>query len=134
MVEAVVALVVIGMASVPITLLISQSIDQLSRVADANARASAVESALALIDPINPLETPSGEIDMGEISLLWESEVLVAPNTDIKIGAMLASYNIGFYDVQVDLLKEQSPWFSFSVRKVGYLRREIDGNLLGNSQ
>lgn len=134
MIEAIVALVVIGVASVPLSLLISQSIDQLTRITEANERAAAVDSALALMDPVNPLETPEGAIDMGTFSLSWTSNVLVQPNPDVKVGATLATYSIGFYEVEVDLQKDQRPWFSFSLRKTGYKRREFDGNLLGGTQ
>lgn len=133
MVEAVVAMVVIGMASIPISMLITQSLDQLNRVAEANARANAIESALAVIDPMNPMKTPSGEIEMGDISILWNSTVLVPPNQSIQIGAGLAGQSIGFYNVSVDMQRNNQLWFSFSVRKVGFKRFEVDAQTLGTS-
>lgn len=134
MIEAVVAIVVIGMTVMPITLLISQSLDQLRRVAEANTRAAVVESALSIMDPVNPLETPTGQVEMGDISLSWNSEVLVPPNTNIQIGSGLAGFELGFYDVEVELSEEGRSSFSFSLRKVGYKRRQIDAMFLGNSQ
>lgn len=131
MIEAVVAMVVIGMASIPISMLISQSLDQLSRVVEANARANAIESALAVIDPMNPMDTPSGEIEMGDISMLWESTVLVPPNPSVQIGASLAGQSIGFYNVDINMVKNNRPWFSFSLRKVGFRKFEVDLKLLG---
>lgn len=127
MIEAVVALVVIGVAAIPITVLISQSINQLGKVAEANSRAAAVTSALAVVAPINPLETPSGAIELGSLSIAWRSTVLVPPNENIQIGSGLGGYKVGFYDVEIDLLRQDTPWFSFSLRKVGYERRQIEG-------
>ena len=120
LIEAIVAITIIGVAAMPIMLLISQSLDQLTRVADANERAFAMESALAIIDPVNPLVTPTGSIEMGEIILNWSSETLVPPNKNVKIGTGLPGYSVGFYNVEMDLLKEGNPWFTFSTRKIGF--------------
>ncbi|MDE0801057.1 MAG: prepilin-type N-terminal cleavage/methylation domain-containing protein [Rhodospirillaceae bacterium] len=119
-IEAIVAMAIVGMAALPILLLISQSLDQLTRSADANERASAMQSAIAIIDPINPMNTPSGETSMGTISFTWTSELLVAPNDGEQVGAGLPGYRVGFYKVTIDVTKMGSPWFNFDMRKVGY--------------
>lgn len=133
LIEAIVAMTIIGTAALPIMLLLSQSLDQLARVADANARAAAIESALAIIDPINPSITPSGEIEFGSISFSWTSEVLVPPNDSVQPGTGLVGFYVGFYNVEIVLMKEDAPWFSFSTRKVGYTKIQsgnpfTDGN------
>lgn len=131
-IEAIVAMAIVGMAALPILLLISQSLDQLTRAADANERASAMQSAIAIIDPINPMNTPSGEISMGTISFTWTSEALVAPNDGPQIGAGLAGYIVGFYSVKIDMTKMENPWFSFDMRKVGYKKLQ-SGSPFGGS-
>lgn len=123
-IEAIVAMAIVGMAALPILLLISQSLDQLTRSADANERASAMQSAIAIIDPINPMNTPSGETSMGTISFTWTSELLVAPNDGEQFGAGLAGYIVGFYKVKIDVAKMENLWFSFDMRKVGYKKIE----------
>lgn len=120
-------MVIIGMAALPIMLLISQSLDQLTRANDANERASAMQSALAILDPINPMETPNGKISLDSHSFTWTSEAIVPPNDGVQIGAGLAGYLVGFYDVQIDMYKVDQPWFTFSLRKVGYEKIEGDG-------
>lgn len=132
--EAIVAMTIIGTAALPIMLLVSQSLDQLTRVADANARASAIESALAIIDPVNPLTTPSGQIDLGSVSFSWNSEVLVSPNDTVQPGTGLVGFFVGFYEVEIDFLKEDQPWFSFSTRKVGYQRVQTGNPFVGGNQ
>lgn len=120
LIEAIIAITIIGMTFLPIMALISQSLIQLISVEEAQARAAAMESALAMIDPINPLETPQGQIMIGETDLTWQSELIVEPNETIQIGAGLAGFNIGFYAVTVALSRQGAPWFSFECRKVGF--------------
>lgn len=120
-------MVIVGLAALPIMLLISQSLDQLARASDANERASAMQSALAILDPINPMETPNGEVSLNAHSFKWSSEALVAPNDSAQIGVGLAGYLVGFYDVEIEMYKLEEPWFSFSLRKVGYKKVQGDG-------
>ena len=132
--EAIVAVTIIGMTIVPIMALISQSVVSLSKVDEAQSRAAATESALAVIEPVNPLETPKGEIDMGETKLTWESETLVEPNESMQIGTGLSGYNVGFYAVTVLLHRNGEPWFSFEARKVGFRRIRGDGPFMNTSR
>lgn len=126
-------MVVIGMASIPLTMLISQSLDQLARIAESNARAAAVETAISAIAPINPLDRPTGQIEMGELAVLWTSSVLVEPNENIQLGSGLGGFKLGFYNVQVEMLREDVSWFTFSLRKVGYDRRDVSAILAGGN-
>jgi len=126
LIEAIVAVAIIGMTVLPIMLLISESLTQLSRAANASSRSIAMESILALIDPINPLSTPAGAIDMGSYSFSWSSTVLVNPNETIQVRTGLAGYKVGFYNVEVNVQKEDDDWFNFSARKVGYQRIAVN--------
>ena len=106
----------------PIMNLLGQSIAQLTIAGKANNRAVATESALAVLDSINPLLTPSGEIQITDTLLTWDSEMIVEPNEIPQIRAGLAGYSVGFYKVTVSLIREEEPWFTFELRKVGYNR------------
>lgn len=119
-IEALVAIVILGMAAIPILTLLGQSVDQLRRTAETTARAEAMISALAVIDPINPMDQASGEIEMTDFTLSWTSEEVVAPNDNVTIGAGLAGYSVGFYVVEVSLWQDGNPWHTFTVRKSGY--------------
>ncbi len=121
-VEAIVAVVVMGIAILPIMALLSQSLSQLTAAGEANERAAAMESALAIIDPVNPLQFPNGSTSMGNTELNWTSSLLVEPNETVQLRAGLAGYSVGFYDVIVSLSKNGELWFSFNTRKVGYRR------------
>ena len=128
LIEAIVAMAILGAAILPIMALLSQSINQIHKIAESNAKSAAKNSALSVIDPINPMETPNGEIDMGDFNLLWSSELIVPPNKEIKIGTGLAGYKVSFYLVKVELFKENKPWFYFTARKLGHERfKSING-------
>ena len=127
-IEAIVSMVILGMAMIPIMALLSQSINQLNRISESNAQSSAIESALAVIGPVNPMNTPSGEIEMGNYTLIWNSEILVPPNQDVVIGAGLAGYRVGFYNVTIEFYKKNQPWFEFETRKIGHNRIDTGNN------
>ncbi len=70
------------------------------------------------------MSEPKGEIDLNEnVRLRWESEELIPPPTGSMVGSGMAGFRVAFYDVHVALLQgEDTPWFEFEMRKVGYVR------------
>jgi len=121
-IEALVALVILGMAAIPILTLLGQSVDQLDRIADTTSKAEVTLSAIAVMDSINPMNQPTGELDMGDYVLSWNAEAVVPPNDNVEIGVGLAGYSVGFYVVEISIWKEQELWFAFDIRKAGYRR------------
>ena len=122
LIEALIAIAILGAALLPIMALMSQSINQIHKIAESNAKSSAQDSALAIIEPINPMENPSGEVELVGYNMVWSSEQIVPPNNTVQIGAGLAGYKVAFYIVNIEILKNSEPWFSFQVRKVGHRR------------
>lgn len=119
--EAIVALAVLALALIPLVTFIAQSSDSLMRAAEANDRSVVMQSALALMDPVNPLAEPEGELPLDErISVAWRSDVIVAPPEGMLLGTPLTGYRIGFYGVTVSVSRDRAPWFDFEMRKVGY--------------
>ena len=131
--EALVALTILGLALVPMVSFISQSADQLARVAERNERSLATQAAVAMLDPVNPLENPQGEESLGQnLTVRWSSNPTTAPNDRPQFRTGLPGFRVSFYDVRVSLLRRNSdPWFEFDMRKVGY--QKINSNpLFGN--
>jgi prepilin-type N-terminal cleavage/methylation domain-containing protein len=119
--EAIVAIAIVGIALVPVMTFISQMAFGLTRAADSNARNLAQQSLIELFETLNPLERPVGEDQVGDLIIRWESESLVPPNPQVNPGAGLAGFSIGFYNVTVSVDRiNKGPWFSFAMRKVGY--------------
>jgi prepilin-type N-terminal cleavage/methylation domain-containing protein len=122
--EAIVALTIMGLALVPLATFVSQSADQLERVAASNERSIAMRSAIAILDPVNPYATPQGETTIGdEITVSWTSTQIIPPADRPQLGSGLPAFRVGFYDVKVSLMRDGStPWFDFDLRKIGYQR------------
>ena len=125
--EAVVAVAIVGVALVPLITFVSQMTEGLARSADSNVLNLAKLSIVELLDPLNPLENPQGEDQIADLSIRWESTNLIPPNKEIRINAGLAGYSMGFYLVHVSVERpNKGLWFSFDMRKVGYKRIDSD--------
>lgn len=124
--EAIVAIAIVGIALVPILTFISQMVGALTRAGDVNARNLAEQSIIELLEPLNPLEQPVGEDQLGDLTIKWESENIIPPNKGPITGAGLAGFSVGFYTVTVNVERlQKGPWFSFTMRKVGYKRFDV---------
>jgi len=131
LIEAIVAVAIVGIALVPIMIFVSQMVSGLARAGDTNARHLAQQSLIEFLEPMNPLEQPTGEDRIGDLIVRWQSASLVPPNTTSRTGSGLAGFSLGFYNVTVSVDRvDTGPWFSFDMRKVGY-RRINFGNPLG---
>lgn len=128
--EAIVAVAIVGVALVPIITFISQMVNALSRAGDVNAQNLAEQSIIALLEPLNPLERPNGDDQIGNLNIHWESDILVPPSAAIRPGTGLAVFGIGFYNVKISVnrIDRAGEWFAFDMRKVGY--RRINANVL----
>lgn len=121
--EAIVAVAIVGVALVPIITFVSQMVSALTRAGDSNAKNLAEQSIIELLEPMNPLERPVGEDQLGNLIIRWESANIIPPNKSIRPGVGLAGFGIGFYNVTVSVDRiDKGPWFSFEMRKVGYRR------------
>lgn len=131
LIEAIVAVAIVGIALVPIIIFVSQMVAGLARAGDSNARHLAQQSLIEFLEPLNPLEQPTGEDRLGDLIVRWQSNNLVPPNSISRTGAGLAGFSLGFYNVTVSVDRVGTgPWFSFDMRKVGY-RRINFGNPMG---
>lgn len=130
--EAIVALTVMGLSLIPLMSYISQSAEQLERAADANEKSLVMQSTLALMDPINPMAEPEGRLPLDErLQVIWRSAVVLEPPEGLLVGAPLSGFRLGFYAVHVDVTRDGAAWLDFDMRKVGYVR--IQGFLQPNA-
>ncbi len=122
--EAIVAITIVGLTLLPLVSYIAQAANQLERAADSNERGLVMQSAIALMTPVNPLLEPEGKLPLDrDISIAWHSETLVEPNAAGLLGAGLGGFRLGFYKVHVVVSRVDAPeWFAFDLRKVGYDR------------
>jgi prepilin-type N-terminal cleavage/methylation domain-containing protein len=125
--EAIVAVTIIGMTMVPLLSFLSQAALQLMAASESNARNAVTRDVLAFMETVNPLAQDSGTTALGDVQVSWTSAPLVEPNTRIRPGVGLASFSVGFYKVNVRVARgAQDPWFDFDLRKVGYRRITVN--------
>ena len=125
--EAIVAMAIVGIALLPVVAFIGQSARQLTTAADASDRSFATQSAIAVLDAVNPLDEPRGTLPLdSELTLSWESRAIIPVNRETLTGGGLPDYRVGLFLVSVTLLRGEEPWFSFDLRKFGYHRLQFD--------
>ena len=78
LIEAIVALAIIGITLIPIMAFITNASRQLAVAADSTQRAFAQQATLGYIETINPLATPMGEADLTRaLQIRWTSQEVV---------------------------------------------------------
>ncbi|MDX2221968.1 MAG: prepilin-type N-terminal cleavage/methylation domain-containing protein [Rhodospirillaceae bacterium] len=131
--EAIVAVTIIGMTMIPLMSFMSQSALQLTAAGQSNSRSTIALDAAAFMETVNPMIDGTGATTMGDVRISWSSQPLVEPNTTVRPGVGLASYAIGFYRVNVQVARgAQDPWFDFDMRKVGYRRITVNDPFAGD--
>ena len=125
--EAIVALAIIGIALIPVLSFLSQSSRQLVAVADSNRRASAQQTAMAFVETINPRLMPSGEAVLTDsLTLRWVSRPLTDLDSPGVLGGRLGGSQLAFFALDVTVVSNNEDWFTFEARKVGYEPRSLN--------
>ena len=118
--EAIVALTILATAGLALFAAMSQSVQMVARAENARLADSAVRNAVAWMETVNPMETPQGEQQLGEVTLRWSAQ-LVEPERDAMTGYLQPGlYRLGLYDVRLELLQDGRPLTEAVVRRVGY--------------
>lgn len=130
--EAIVALTIIALALIPLITFIAQSADQLQRAAESNDRTIVTQSVMALMDPINPMVEPDGQLPLDEdILISWQSDAVAPPGEGPLLNTALNGYRVGFYSVTISVSRDNTPWFDFTMRKVGFENMRGIGGMFG---
>ena len=118
--EAIVALAILATAGLALFASMSQSVQMVSRAENARLADSAVRNAVAWMETVNPMETPQGEQQLGEVTLRWSAQ-LVEPERDAMTGYLEPGlYRLGLYDVRLELEQDGRPLADTVLRRVGY--------------
>ena len=118
--EAIVAMTILATAGLALFAAMSQSVQMVGRAENARLADSAVRNAVAWMETVNPMETPQGEQQLGDVTLRWTAE-LVEPERDAMTGYLQPGlYRLGLYDVRLELERDGDPLAEAVVRRVGY--------------
>lgn len=118
--EAIVALAVFAVAALPLYSLFSQSVDGLFRAATANRESEATLSALSFLSAVNPMERPTGDVEVGSFRLKWRSQELSPPLDGIGYPRGQSLFQIAWYEIRAEAFLEDRKWFDIAVRQVGF--------------
>lgn len=127
--EAIVALAIVATAGLALFAAMNQSIQMALRAENARKIDTAMRNALAWMEVVNPAQAPTGEKQLGGLQLRWASEPIEPPR-DATSGYLQAGlYQVGLYDVTVDVSSDEGVAASFHLRKVGYKQVREPGHL-----
>ena len=128
LIEALVALVIVGASGMALFSWINASLESMRRVELANARSRAQTDALEFMQSVNPMLRPQGEADLAGARLRWRSE-LQGPRAD-GVGYPQGSslFQVGLYSTRVQVTdSEGQAWFEFDMQQVGFERVRSGG-------
>ena len=121
--EAIVALVLIGGAGMALFSWINGNIMALTRIHDVNARSEATANILEYMDRVNPMLTPEGVAPLGAYSIRWRSQAIsnIGEGANYPRGQSL--YQLALYSTAVLVRSaEDQAWFELKLQQVGYKR------------
>jgi type II secretory pathway pseudopilin PulG len=127
LIEAIVALALIGGVGIALFSWINGNIMALGRVSEANSRAETTTNVLEFMNTVNPMLTPDGKTTLGRYAISWKA----SPVTAVADGASYPSgtglYQLALYDNVISVAApDGTPWFNFTLRQVGYKKvREL---------
>lgn len=124
--EAIVALVLIGSAGMALFGWINSNIAALNRIQEANARSEATVNVLEYMERVNPMLTPEGKAALGTYALQWRSTLASNLTEGANYPRSVSLYQLALYKTAISVSKADTPWFQLELRQVGYKKvREL---------
>lgn len=130
-IEVLVAVAVMGIALTPLVAVQAQIAQTHARYQAAYSNATLQKNALGLLQDMNPMKTPTGELDLdGVHHLRWTSQALtrVDRSTDYPVGD--GFYDVALYSVAAEVVDAQAAdaktavKLRFNTERLGWQRIE----------
>jgi general secretion pathway protein I len=119
--EAIVALVLIGSAGMALFGWINGTLLSLNRIRDANAMAEAKLNVLEYMNAVNPMLKPEGEAAFGTYRATWKAEATTAIQDNVAYPKGTGLFQLALYRTAIEIVREDgTPWFAFDLKQVGY--------------
>lgn len=120
--EAVVALAILAAAGMALFASLTQSAQMVGRAERARDVDQALRNSLAWVEQINPMESPTGERDIGMYRMRWRAEEIEPPRDGTTGYLQPGLYRIGLYRLHLQIWRD------------GVLEREAELNRAGYRQ
>jgi general secretion pathway protein I len=118
--EAIVALVVFTMGALALYGWLSTNIITLDRIRARQQLELTMHSALDLIRRTNPMDTPVGERQVGDLKVSWISALLEPAKPNVVQSGRPGIFVVGLYEVSVRVSRNGQLLQTFQVRQVGW--------------
>lgn len=118
--EAIVAMTIFVMTALALFAWQSTNLRSLERIESRAAYAQQVQSALAMVETVNPMIEPKGERPLGQKKVRWEAKEIEPAKSGRTTTGQPSLFDVGLYDVAVKVEQGNRILASFHVRLMGY--------------
>ncbi|UWX04300.1 type II secretion system protein [Pseudoxanthomonas sp. NC8] len=118
--EAIVSLAILAAVGMALFAAMGQSVRMVAKAEEARTRESALRDALAWMQTVNPALAPEGRQQLGEVVLHWTSEPLEPPRDAATGYTQAGLYQVGLYQMHLQLDRDGRPFAELELRRVGY--------------
>ena len=120
LVEMVVALTIFAAAGMALYGLLSTNLITLTRVQDVNSQAPAVREALQRLKGVNPWQQAEGGFETHGFEVAWQARLVEPMRQSQTAFGVLGPFNVGLYEVELELRQDGEAVGSWRMRQVGY--------------
>lgn len=128
MLEVLVALVLMATVGVAIIVWVQGGLDSVQRMRSVNATLQAQRQIAEWSQGLNPMVTPSGEVELGALRVAWEATEIAPPIAQAGFPRYLGPNDVALYRVVLKVYsgKQTTPWFGDTVERLGFKKvREV---------
>ncbi len=118
--EAIVAMVVFSLGAFALYGWLATNMITLGRISERQEQDVAYASALDLVRRSNPMQSPAGTRDIGDMTVLWRSYSVEDPKPNVDQSGSDGIYMVGLYTVYVRVTRGDRLIGNFRVRQIGW--------------
>ena len=118
--EATVALAIFAAGGMALYGLFNSNLIGLGEAADVSRREPAVLAAVEHLSSINIREQPAGQLEIGGFDISWSSALVEPVRQGQSTAGYLGSFEIGLYDVDLELSRNGVLDSAYRLRLAGY--------------
>lgn len=119
--EAIVAMVIMATCLLALYGWLSANTIAMNRVQAQALSLEDARAALAAVETINPMATPTGERDIGPLQVRWNARSIASRRPGLSAAGMPTQFDLELYEVAVEILRDGRPVREFSFRKAGFV-------------
>ena len=118
--ESIVALAIFAAAGMALYGLFNTNLIALNRTADVSRQVAVVRTAMDYLSAIDPRQQGEGEVELGDIEVVWTSTLVEPVRQGQNVIGGRASFDIGLYDVEFVVHHEGRALGTWHLRVAGY--------------